>query len=131
MSHIAPHCTDALHWLKKRGWNLAPLTSQDWCVLLAVSHCWEIWTRADDVGRCAAIDAVAALLDGCQEVVWPMARELIAHSGDWDHRHTVWPEVVARFERRLLDRGVRPQDVADRSARLEFCCDGIALVQPK
>ena len=123
MSRPAPHCQDALRWLKQRGWDLAPLTGQDAAALRAVAHCWEMWTRADEAGRRATLDAVAALLDGCQEVCWPMARELVAQAGDWSHRDTVWQQVVRRFDK---------PEVAnlDRVRRLARCHEGLAQVHP-
>lgn len=129
MSH--PHCQDALQWLKQRGWSLAPLTGQDAAALAALAHCWQLWTRGDEVGRHAAVDAAAALLDGCQEIVWPMARELIAHAGDWGHRSEVWTKVVKRFEERTRHQlGVLFDFTdTDRLMRLERCHMGLTLVQ--
>src|SRR5271157_4458819 len=97
----APHCQDAMRWLKMRGWDLAPLTGQDRAALCAVAHCWQLWTLGDANGQRAAILAVASLLDGCREVCWPMARELIAQAGDWGHRYEVWSKVVRRYEERM------------------------------
>jgi hypothetical protein len=123
------HCQDALRWLKNRHWNLAPLTGQDRAAIQAISHCWQFWTRSDDDGRRAAIDAVAALLNGCQEVVWPMARELIAQAGDWGHRDPVWAKVVWRFEENLrLRYGTSTQRDHERIRRLRRCHVGISLV---
>lgn len=131
----ASHCQDALRWLKDRGWDLAPLTGQDTPVLLAVAHCWQLWTTADQSGQDAALDAVAALLDGCQEVAWPMARELVAQAADWGHRDVVWPKVCWRFEDRL--RAAAPPDDAvqiridvDRARRMARCHAGLPQVHP-
>ena len=129
MSRPTPHCQDALRWLKNRGWDLAPLTGQDVPVLLAVAHCWQLWTTADQAGQDAALDAVAALLDGCQEVAWPMARELVAQAADWGHRAVVWPKVCWRFADRLHRQG-ESIDVVDeaRLRRLEQCHAGLPQV---
>lgn len=109
----------ALRWLEGRGWILDALTHQDQTCLLAIDHCWMMWIESDDVGRRAAVDAVAMLLDqGCQERAWPMARELIAHAGDWGHRDIVWPQVVERFNDRK------------RAARLARCHVGLPMVHP-
>jgi hypothetical protein len=124
------HCRDALRWLRRRGWSLAPLTGQDHAVLIAILHCWQLWTRSDETGRRAAVDAVAALLDGCQEVVWPMARELIAHVGDWHHRDVVWPKVVERFMARQ-PRGGLGRVEEERTARLARCYEGLKQVEPR
>jgi hypothetical protein len=128
----APHCQDALRWLKVRGWDLAPLTGQDRAALEAVAHCWRLWAVADEEGRRGAVAAVAALLATCQEVAWPMARELVAHAADWSHRATVWPIVVRRFEERavyLHGSMVGLREVA-RVKRLERCHAGVAQVHP-
>ena len=37
MSRPVPHCQDALHWLKQRGWSLSPLTGQDAAALAALA----------------------------------------------------------------------------------------------
>ena len=132
MSRPAPtHCQDALHWLKERGWNLAPITGQDYPALCAISHCWQLWTRADAAGQRAAVDAVAALLDGCQEVCWPMARELIAQAGDWSHRDEVWLKVVRAYETRTIRQlgSMISLDDVRRVKRLEKCHIGIAQVE--
>jgi hypothetical protein len=122
----AAHCEDALHWLSERGWDLAPLTGQDRAALTAIAHCWALWTRADAAGQRAAVDAVAALLGGCQEIVWPMARELIAHSGDWTHRDAVWPKVVQRF---VFTEASQQTGDLGRARRLAHCHAGLPQVQ--
>lgn len=124
------HCQDAVRWLKDRGWSLAPLTGQDYPALVAIAHCWQLWTRSDETGRRAAVDAVAALLEGCQEVVWPMARELVAQAGDWSHRDEVWSKVVWRFEENIRLRSM-VVSIADleRARRLARCHVGLRLVQ--
>lgn len=129
-----PHCQDALHWLRQRGWRLSSLTDQDYAALVAIAHCWQLWTCADNVGRQAAIDAAAALLDGCQEVVWPMARELIAHAADWNHRDLIWLKVARRFEervneQRMIGSTLKQRDI-DRIRRIARCHVGVAQVQP-
>jgi len=91
------HCTEALRWLKLRGWDLSPLTGQDRACLETIAHCWVMYFRSDVDGRGAALDAVASLLGGCQEAAWPMARELIAQAGDWSRRGQVWPHACRRF----------------------------------
>jgi lambda repressor-like predicted transcriptional regulator len=118
------HCDDALAWLKTRGWSLAPLTGQDVPCLQAISHCWSLYFKSDTSGQAAAVVAVAALLDGCQEVCWPMARELIAHAGDWGHRDELWPKVVSLFRQRTL-----PDRDAKRVDRLARCHVGLRLVE--
>lgn len=125
----APHCKEALTWLKNRGWSLAPLTGQDVAALTALAHCWLLWTRGDERGRDGALDAAAALLDGCQEICWPMARELVAQAGDWSHRDVVWTKVVWRFgERvRLQHQTVSTGDL-ERMRRLERCHMGLPQV---
>ena len=127
MSRQSAHCQDALRWLKDRGWNLAPLTGQDRAALESIAHCWRLWCVSDDAGRRAAIDAVASLLDGCQEVVWPMARELIAQAGDWSHRDVVWPKVVQQFEERRARIGICVE--TPRVHRLAHCHEGHPLVE--
>lgn len=127
MSRTVPPCTNALHWLKERGWDLAPLTGQDVAALSAIAHCWQMWTHSDADGQRAAIRAVAALLLGCQEVCWPMARELIAHAGDWGHRGQVWPKVVLQFQT-LVPLHDRAGDI-ERVWRLARCHEGLAQVQ--
>lgn len=121
-----PHCQDALRWLKDRGWDLAPLTGQDRAALEAVAHCWQLWTVGDLAGQRAAVDAVAALVDGCQEVCWPMARELVAQAGDWSHRALIWDSVALLVERRMAQRGL----VVDlgRVRRLLNCHKGLTQV---
>lgn len=130
MIRHTPHCQDALHWLKGRGWDLTPLTPPDVHALLAVAHCWQLWARGDSAGQRAAVDAVAALLDCCQEVAWPMARELVAHAGNWHHRDAVWPEVARRFEARVRAQfgSIVNIDEINRIKRLERCHVGLALV---
>lgn len=126
------HCQEALRWLKDRGWSLGPLTGQDYPALVAIAHCWQMWTRSDEDGRLAAIDAAAALLDGCQEVCWPMARELIAQAADWSHRDVVWKKIVWRYgENMRLRFGsmVSTKDI-ERARRLERCHIGNPLVHP-
>lgn len=118
----APHCQEATRWLKARGWNLAPLTGQDAPCLQAIAHCWRLYFASDTDGRHAAVEAVAALLGGCQEVCWPMARELIAQAGDWSHRREVWPQVARAFWRR------GDMERADRLAR---CHEGLSVVEPE
>lgn len=123
------HCQEAMRWLKDRGWNLAPLTGQDYAALLALSHCWQMWCRSDEDGRRAVVDAAAALLDGCQEVCWPMARELIAQAGDWSFRGQIWPLVVEAFQQRLERDGERVS--ASMHARdLAMCHYDNPLVHP-
>ena len=132
MSRPVAHCQDALRWLKARGWDLAPLTGQDRRTLEAVAHCWQLWTGSDSNGQRAALDAVAALLDGCQEACWPMARELVAHASDWGHREIVWPKVVWRYQENVrlrLGSMTMGRDDA-RVRRLEKCHVGVAQVQP-
>ena len=126
MSRPAPHCQDALRWLKNRGWDLAPLTGQDRAALTAVAHCWQLWTVADADGQHCAVSAVAALLAGCQEVCWPMARELVAHAGDWNHRDAVWSKVVRQFNWKLAP----VDDYLGRIKRLARCHEGLAQVHP-
>jgi hypothetical protein len=130
----APHCEDAFRWLKHRGWSLVPLTSQDRSALNAISHCWELAVRADVDGQRAAVDAAAALLDGCQEIVWPMARELIAQVGNWAHRDRIWPHVVRRFEERA-SRRIGPASIdlraTERVKRLARCHEGLSQVEPR
>lgn len=125
-----PHCQDALRWLKDRGWSLAPLTGQDYSALTALAHCWQLWTRGDEAGRECALDAAAALLDGCQEVCWPMARELVAQAGDWSHRDVVWAKVAWRFGERMRERHGSMVSTGDieRMRRLERCHVGNSLV---
>jgi hypothetical protein len=133
MKKPAPHCQDALQWLKIRGWNLTTLVPSDTHSLLAIAHCWNLWTQASDsVGQRAAIDAVAALLDCCQEVAWPMARELIAHASDWGHRSEVWPKVARRFEEhvRMQFGSVVNIDDINRVKRMERCHVGLTEVHP-
>ena len=119
----APHCVEALRWLKGRGWSLAPLTGQDYPALTAIAHCWRLYFASDRDGQRAAVEAVAALLGGCQEVCWPMARELIAQAGCWSHRTQVWPKVVTANEAQGWD-----QTSARRLAR---CHMGISIVEPE
>jgi hypothetical protein len=129
---MIPPCQDAIRWLKHRGWRLAPLTGQDYSALATIAHCWDLWARADTAGQRAAIDAAAAVLDGCQEVCWPMARELIAQAGDWARRDLLWPQVVQRFEERALRRtGPASIDLraTERVKRLARCHEGLTQVQ--
>ena len=125
------HCQEATRWLKQRGWNLAPLTGQDYRVLRAIAHCWDFWTVADEAGQRAALDAAAALLDGCQEICWPMARELVAQAGDWSHRDIVWPKVVWRYQENIRLRlgSMTTSRDDERVRRLERCHIGLAQVQ--
>jgi hypothetical protein len=121
------HCDEALAWLKTRGWSLAPLTPQDFACLRAIAHSWSLYFTSDAAGQASVIDAVAALLDGCQEVCWPMARELIAHAGDWGHRDDLWPKVVEEFRTRCGScLSVRESDRIDR---LAYCHVGLRLVE--
>jgi hypothetical protein len=53
-SQPAPHCQDALRWLKDRGWDLGALTGQDRTALTAIAHCWALWARSDSAGQRAA-----------------------------------------------------------------------------
>lgn len=129
-ARTAAHCQDALRWLKQRGWDLAPLTGQDQAALRAVAHCWEMWTRSDEAGRRAAVSAAAALLDGCQESCWPMARELVAQAGDWGHRTAVWDQVVDRFDWQHRQRALVDVRVLERCGRLAWCHKGLAQVHP-
>jgi hypothetical protein len=112
-----------LRWLRKRGWSLAPLTGQDYVVLTAIAHCWAVWMRGDTSGARAAISAAAELLNACQEGCWPMARELIAHAGDWSHRDVLWPKVVKRW----IERGYP----AERCVRLARCHEGLPQVEAR
>lgn len=123
-------CQDALRWLRRRGWSLGPLTDQDYAVLTAVAHCWRLWVAGDAAAQLAALDAATALLDGCQEVCWPMARELIAHAGDWSHRDLVWPKVVERFRARHARQFGTGADWS-RADRLMTCHIGLKLVEPR
>jgi hypothetical protein len=130
MSRPGAHCQDATRWLKERGWNLAPLTGQDLAALRTISHCWLMWTLSDEAGRRATVGAVALLLDGCQEIVWPMARELIAQAGDWGHRTPVWDQVVERFDWHHRLRKLVDVQVYERLDRLARCHEGLAQVHP-
>lgn len=114
------HCDEALAWLKQRGWSLAGLTAQDRSCLQAISHAWAMYFHSDAAGQSAAIDAVGIMLDGCQEMCWPMARELIAQAGDWGHRADIWPRVVDKF-------GIRAGMAG--AYRLRICHVGIRLVE--
>lgn len=131
MSVRPAHCQDAVRWLKQRGWDLGPLTGQDHRVLRSIAHCWDVWTVSDESGQRAALDAVAALLDGCQEVCWPMARELVAQVGDWSHRAVVWPKVVWRYQENIRLRlgSMSTSRDDERVRRLEQCHVGLAQVQ--
>ena len=135
-----PHCQDALQWLKHRGWKLGSLTGQDYVVLVAISHCWQLWTRGDAAGQRAAIEAAASLLAACQETVWPMARELIAHAGDWGHRDVVWPKVVEQFEEIIYGHHIQEcmikkvdwaQNCEARAFRLANCHQGRPEVEAR
>ena len=115
-------CVDAMRWLKERGWDLGPLTGQDWPALTAVAHCWRLWGRSDEDGRRAAIAAIGALVGGMQPVCWPMARELASQALDWSHRARLWPEVCA------ASRFASARDGRDMDALL-YCYLGNSLVR--
>lgn len=117
------HCRSAITWLDNRGWDLAPLTGQDYPALEAVAHCWKLIGHSDIDGRAAAIWAIASLVDGMQPVAWPMARELCSHALDWGHREEFWPLVVSAYRRRK--EGFTPgPDLDELCERLRNCHKG-------
>jgi len=132
MTAPVPHCQSALGWLEARGWDLGPLTHRDVDALAAIAHCWQLLWPFGVADPRPAVDAVACLLDGCQEVAWPMARELVAHAGEWHHRDEVWPMVVQQFVRRLATRPdsfFNPEGL-ERARRIAHCHEGHPQVQP-
>lgn len=85
-----------VQWLQANGHapTVAAMTGQDRSALEAAAHAWELYARADEVGREAAIDAVRSLLIAMQPKCRPLVRELIARSLDWDDRDRLWPVVT-------------------------------------
>lgn len=75
--------------------NLGALTGQDKRVLDAISACWELYSRSDESGESAALQAIRSLLRALQPQCRPFARELIAFSLDWPDRARLWQKVEA------------------------------------
>lgn len=90
-----PTCTDAHTWLRTNGHYLAGLTGQDARALSAIAHCWQLYASGDAAAEHAAILSVTALTTALQPQYRMLARELIAHSMDWDDRARLWPRVEA------------------------------------
>ena len=97
-----PACTSTFAFLRANRHDLGALTGQDRRALEAIAHCWELYAASDDVGRAAAIVAVAALLGAMQDKCWRFAREAIAAAMDWDDRDVLWALVDAE-RRKSID----------------------------
>lgn len=80
---------------------LAPCTGQDYVALRAWFYLVELWGTADIQGEAAALSACAAVLDGMQRSVWPLAKAGIPGVLDWSHEEKLWAAVLA-YRARLL-----------------------------
>lgn len=98
MSALPPSCKEARRWLQGRLGKgcLAPLTGQDSPALSAFIHLVDCWLRADEAGRRACIEAMAATLRAMQPSVRQLAYELIPALGDWCHIDQIRFAIEAR-----------------------------------
>jgi hypothetical protein len=124
-----PACSDARFWLKVNGHSLGALTGQDSRALSAIAHCWDLYAAGDAAGEQGALHAVVSLLRTMQPKCWPLARELIARSMDWDDRARVWRLVELTLDAWTIRDDDEPEPYGD----CEVChqaIDGQGLCNP-
>lgn len=75
--------------------SLGALTGTDFPALEAVDRLWQLYFRADQPQR--VIMAIALTTSQMQPGLRYLARELVAHAGEWSHRDKLWPQVEAQM----------------------------------
>lgn len=74
---------------------LGALTGTDYPALEAIDRLWQLYFRADQPER--VIMAIALATSQMQPKLHYLARELVAHAGEWSHRDKLWPQVEAEL----------------------------------
>lgn len=93
-----PCCQTGPAWVRERLKDrsaLAGLTGQDTQALLAFFHLVTLYAYADDPGRRAAIEAMAATVRAMQPRMRHLAKAGIPHALDWVDEDRLWSQICA------------------------------------
>ena len=101
MSRPKPACQDATSWVRGRlardGYSarsvFASFTGQDASAFAAFVHLLELYVRADEAGRRAALVAMRATLWAMQPASRSFAKKAIPWALDWGDEEKLWARI--------------------------------------